>query len=418
MTNPISHYHTSTIESSKKLIEMEYRWGAHNYLPIPVVLTRGSGVWLWDTEGKKYLDMMSAYSAVSHGHCNPRLLSTLIEQAGRLAMCSRAYFNDVLPRLLEKICAVTGMDKALPMNTGAEAVETAIKAARRWGYMVKKIPDNQAEIIVTSHNFHGRTTAIISFSSDPEYKRGFGPFLPGFKHVPFGDEKALEAAITANTCAVITEPIQGEAGIIVPHKGWLKNVEQICKDNNVLLIVDEVQSGLGRTGKVLACHHENVHPDGIILGKALGGGFFPVSALAGKTELMGVFNPGSHGSTFGGNPLGAAIAIKALELLEEEHLSERSAEMGEYLMKKLEEIESPLVRDVRGIGLWIGVDIDPHKTSARWVCEELAKVGVLSKETHETVVRLAPPLIITHEELDWGLHRIKQVLTGGASKNG
>lgn len=403
-SSPQPHY------TAQELIDLEQKWCAHNYNPIPVVLTRGEGVWLWDVDGKKYLDMMSAYSAVSHGHCHPRLLATLIEQANRLAMCSRAYYTDVLPRFLEKLCQVTRMDRALPMNTGAEAVETTIKAVRRWGYMIKKIPDNQAEIIVTSQNFHGRTIGVISFSSEPEYKRGFGPFLPGFKHVPFGDAKALEAAITPNTCAVIAEPIQGEAGIIVPPKGWLKEVSQICKKNNVILVVDEVQSGLGRTGKILACDHEDVKPDGVILGKALGGGFLPISALVGSNELLGVFNPGSHGSTFGGNPLAAAVAMKALELMEEEHLAERSAEMGAYLLKQLQTIDSPLIRDIRGIGLWIGVDIDPKKATARKICEEFMRIGVLSKETHETVVRLAPPLIITREEMDWGLQRIRQVL--------
>lgn len=398
--------------SPQDYIDLEAKWGARNYNPIPVVVSRGEGVWLWDVEGKKYLDMMSAYSSVSHGHCNPRLLATLLEQAGKLSMCSRAYYNDTLPRFLEKLCQMTNMERALPMNTGAEAVETAIKAVRRWGYMVKKIPENQAEIIVTSQNFHGRTVSIISFSSEPSYKEGFGPFLPGFKQVPFGDLAALEAAITPNTCAVITEPVQGEAGIIVPHTGWLKGVETICRQNNVALVVDEVQSGLGRTGKFLACEHENVKPDGLILGKALGGGFFPVSALVGTNNLMGVFNPGSHGSTFGGNPLGAAIALKALELMEEEHLSERSAEMGEYLMRQLQQIDSPLIRGIRGIGLWIGVDIDPAKKSARALCEEMAKLGILSKETHETVIRLAPPLIISREEIDWAMHRLRQVLRG------
>lgn len=406
--------HNQTTQShcltAQELIELEQLWCAHNYNPIPVVLTRGEGVWLWDVDGKKYLDMMSAYSAVSHGHCHPRLLAALIEQASKLAMCSRAYYTDVLPRFLEKLCKVTNMERALPMNTGAEAVETAIKAVRRWGYMIKKIPEDQAEIIVASQNFHGRTIGIISFSSESSYKKGFGPFLPGFKHVPFGDVKAIEAAITPNTCAVIVEPVQGEAGIIVPPHGWLKQVEQICRKNKVALVVDEVQSGLGRTGKILAIHHENVKPDGVILGKALGGGFLPVSALVGTNELLGVFDPGSHGSTFGGNPLAAAVALKALELLEEEHLAERSAEMGEYLIKQLQQIDSPLIRDIRGIGLWVGVDINPAKATARKVCEEMMKVGVLSKETHETVVRLAPPLTITREELDWGIQRMRQVL--------
>lgn len=397
--------------SVDQLIEMENRWSAHNYSPLPVVLNRGEGVWLWDVDGKKYIDMMSAYSAVSFGHCNPRILATLVNQASKLTLCSRAYHNDILSCFLQKLCTITGMDKALPMNTGAEAVETAIKAVRRWGYMVKKIPDNQAEIIVCSQNFHGRTVGIISFSSEPGYKKGFGPFLPGFRHVPFGDATALEQAITPNTCAVITEPIQGEAGIVVPPKGWLKKVEQICRKNSVLLVLDEIQSGLGRTGKILACEHENVKPDGFLLGKALGGGCYPVSALVGSDELMNVFTPGSHGSTFAGNPLGAAIGLRSLELLEEDRLCERSTELGNYLMRGLQEINSPLIKDLRGIGLWIGMEIHSEKATARQICEQMAKLGVLSKETHDTVVRFAPPLVITKEELDWALHRIRQALS-------
>ncbi|WP_032113791.1 ornithine--oxo-acid transaminase [Candidatus Paracaedibacter symbiosus] len=396
--------------TAAEVVGLEHRWSARNYSPLPVVLNRGEGVWLWDVDGKKYMDMMSAYSAVSFGHCNPRILATLVDQASKLALCSRAYHNDVLSHFLEKLCKITGLDLAIPMNTGAEAVETAIKAVRRWGYMIKKIPENQAEIIVCSHNFHGRTVGIISFSSEPDYKKGFGPFLPGFKHVPFGDAKALEQAITPHTCAVITEPIQGEAGIVVPPKGWLKDVEKICHKNNVLLVVDEIQSGLGRTGKILACEHENVKPDGVLLGKALGGGCFPVSALVGSEELMSVFTPGSHGSTFAGNPLGSAIGLRSLELLEEERLCERSIELGNYLMKQLQQIESPIVKKIRGMGLWIGMEIHHDKASARWVCEEMAKLGVLSKETHETVVRFAPPLIVTKDELDWSLQRIRQVL--------
>jgi ornithine--oxo-acid transaminase len=295
------------------------------------------------------------------------------------------------------------------MNSGAEAVETALKAVRRWGYRVKKIPQNQAEIIVTHHNFHGRTTGIISFSSDESYKADFGPFLPGFKEVPYGDAEAIEEAITPNTCAVLTEPIQGEAGIVVPPKGWLKKVSKICQKHHVLLVVDEVQSGLGRTGKLLACHHEDVHPDAVILGKALGGGFLPVSALVGKEELMEVFTPGSHGSTFGGNPLAAAVALKALEILEEEKLPEHSAKLGDYFKKQLEKLRHPFIKEVRGMGLWIGVEIDPRQASARKICEELMHHGILSKETHETVVRFAPPLVITREELDWGLERIRAV---------
>ena len=395
--------------TSQDYILLEGNWGAHNYHPIDVVLTRGKGVWLWDIEGKKYLDMMSAYSAVSHGHCNPKLLATLKAQASRLSMCSRAYYTDVLPRFLEKLCTFTGMDRALPMNTGAEAVETAIKAVRRWGYFTKKIPENQAEIIVMTHNFHGRTSGIISFSSDPYYQLGFGPFLPGFCQVPFGDGAALDAAITPNTCAVLTEPIQGEGGIILPPKGWLAQVSKICKKQNVLLIVDEVQSGFGRTGKMFACDHENVRPDGMILGKALGGGFFPVSALVGKEHLMRVFTPGSHGSTFGGNPLGAAVALRALEIVEKEKFSERSAELGAYFLEQLKKIKSPHIREIRGIGLWVGIDLYPSPTSARVVCEKLKEFGVLSKETHETVVRLAPPLVISRKELDWGIRQIRKV---------
>lgn len=398
---------TNNPSLSQGFIELEEKWGAHHYHPLPVVLTQGQGVWLWDVEGKKYLDMMSAYSAVSHGHCHPQLLATLQEQAGRLTMCSRAYYTDVLPKFLEKLCAVTGMDRALPMNTGAEAVETAIKAVRRWGHFSKGIPENQVEIIVMANNFHGRTTGVISFSSDPHYRLGFGPFLPGFREVPFGDAAALEKAITPHTCAVLTEPIQGEAGIILPSKGWLADVSGICKKHNVLLIVDEVQSGLGRTGRMFACHHENVQPDGMILGKALGGGFLPVSALVGKEHLVGVFTPGSHGSTFGGNPLGAAVALRALEVIEEERLPERSAELGAYLIEQLQTIKSPLIREVRGIGLWIGLDFDPSRIKARDVCKKLQEYGVLSKETHETVARLAPPLVITKEELDWGIQQIR-----------
>ncbi|MDF3034530.1 MAG: rocD [Alphaproteobacteria bacterium] len=398
--------------TSQELIDLEEKQCAHNYRPLPVVLTRGQGVWLWDVDGKKYLDMMSAYSAVSHGHCHPKLLAVLTEQAGRLSMCSRAYYTDVLPRFLQKLCDVTGMDRALPMNTGAEAVETAIKAVRRWGYFSKKIPQNQAEIIVMSNNFHGRTSGIISFSSDSHYKAGFGPFLPGFKEVPFGDARALENAITPHTCAVLTEPIQGEAGIIIPPHGWLAEAAKICKKNDVLFIVDEIQSGFGRTGKMFACQHEDVQPDGMILGKALGGGFYPVSALVGKEHLMHVFTPGSHGSTFGGNPLGAAVALRALELIEEDRLAERSAELGAYFMNQLKTIKTPAIRQLRGIGLWIGIDLDPAYINARTVCEKLKEQGVLSKETHETVVRLAPPLVITRQELDWGIEKIQTVLEG------
>lgn len=405
MTAPIDH-HLST----QDYIALEKKWGANNYNPIPVVLARGKGVWLWDVDGKKYLDMMSAYSAVSHGHGHPRILEVLREQSESLSLCSRAYHTDKLPLFLEKLCKTVHMDKALPMNSGAEAVETAIKAVRRWGYKVKGIKPNKAEIIVTSHNFHGRTVGIISFSSEPSYKEGFGPFLPGFVLVPFGDADALKAAITPNTCAVITEPIQGEAGIILPPAKWLKKIETICRENNILLVVDEIQSGLGRTGKILACEHDNVHPDGVILGKALGGGVFPVSALAGKSHLMDVFTPASHGSTFGGNPLAAAIGLRALEIIEEEKFCQRSHEMGDYLMKKLQKINCKAIRDIRGKGLWIGIDLNPKILTARKACEKLAKIGILSKETHDTVIRIAPPLVISEDELNWGITGLKQVL--------
>lgn len=396
--------------TDQNFIDLEEKWCAHNYSPIPVVLSKGAGVWVWDVEGNKYLDMMSAYSVLNAGYSHPRILSALIEQASRMAVCSRAYYNDVLPLFLKKLCNVTGYDRALPMNSGAEAVETAIKAIRRWGYQNRNIPENKGEIIVCANNFHGRTTGVISFSSSEYYKKHFGPFSPGFTVVPFGDKEAFEAAITPNTCGALVEPIQGEAGIIVPPEGWLSGIAAICKSHHIALVVDEIQSGLGRTGKLLTCDHENVRPDGILLGKALGGGLLPISALVGTEDLMSVFNPGSHGSTFGGNPLAAAVAIRALEVLEEEDLCKRSAELGDYLMQQFKNITSPIIKEVRGKGLWIGIDFDPAYVKARQVCEELMKHGVLSKETHDTVARFAPPLIITKDELDWGLHRIRQVI--------
>ena len=395
---------------TNKTIQKEDAYCAHNYKPLPVVLTRGKGVWLWDDAGKKYLDMMSAYSAVSHGHSHPRLLKALNDQASRLAICSRAFYTDTLAPFLEKLCDMTGLDVALPMNTGAEAVETAIKAARRWGYSVKGIPENAAEIIVAHGNFHGRTTTVISFSSDDEYKRGFGPFTPGFVEVPYGDIAALEAAITPNTCAFLVEPIQGEAGIVVPPAGWLKKAAELCKKNNVLLILDEIQSGLGRTGKLFAFQHEGITPDGLILGKALGGGMMPVSAFIARKDVMDLFNPGSHGSTFGGNPLAAAVGLEALNTLEDEKLTERSAKLGQYMLDKLNGINSRLITSVRGRGLWIGVEIDPAMATARTVCEKLMERGILSKETHDTVVRFAPPLIITQEEIDWAIDELTDVL--------
>ncbi|HEV8016157.1 MAG TPA: ornithine--oxo-acid transaminase [Stellaceae bacterium] len=392
------------------IMEREGRYSANNYHPLPVVLARGEGAYLWDIEGRRYIDMMSAYSAVSHGHAHPRILAALDAQARRLAVPSRAFYSDRLGLFLEKLCAVTGLDKALPMNTGAEAVETAIKAARRWGYRVKRIAPDKAEIIVAEGNFHGRTTTIIGFSSEDDYRDGFGPFAPGFVAVPFGDLAAMEAAITPNTAAVMVEPIQGEGGIIVPPKGWLAGVRAMCDRHNVLLILDEVQTGLGRTGAWFAFQHENIRPDGLILGKALGGGVLPVSALVGTDELMGVFTPGSHGSTFGGNPLAAAVGLVALRVLEDEGLVERCRVLGEHMMARLRALDLPAIKAVRGLGLLAGIELDPRFADARTVCEQLALRGVLSKETHETVIRLAPPLVISQEDLDWALDRIAEVI--------
>ncbi|MCE9508250.1 MAG: ornithine--oxo-acid transaminase [Alphaproteobacteria bacterium] len=395
---------------TEKAIHHESQFVAYNYKPLPVLLTRAEGVYAWDMEGKKYLDMMSAYSAVSFGHSNPRIVNVLIEQAKKLAMTSRAYHTDKLGPFMEKLCQVTGLDLALPMNTGAEAVETAIKAARQWGYMVKKIPENQAEIIVAEGNFHGRTTTIISFSTEPDYRKNFGPFTPGFKAVPFGDIDVIAKAITPNTCAVLFEPIQGEAGIKVPYDGFLRDLRKLCDDNNVLLIMDEVQSGLGRTGKMFAFQHENIMPDALILGKALGGGLLPVSALVGTKEVMGLFVPGSHGSTFGGNPLACAVGLEALTVMEEEDMVKNSATLGEYMLTQLRGMNSRLIREVRGKGLWIGVDFDPKYVSARTVCEKMMEKGVLSKETHETVVRFAPPLTITRAQIDEALTVVREVV--------
>ncbi|MCZ6577562.1 MAG: ornithine--oxo-acid transaminase [Gammaproteobacteria bacterium] len=392
------------------MIVLEEMHGARNYHPLPIVLVRGEGVYLWDDEGKNYLDMMSAYSAVSFGHAHPRLVKALTEQAQRLAVVSRAYHTDQLPLFLEKICRLTGQDRALPMNTGAEAVETALKTARKWAYKTKGVPRDRAEIITCQGNFHGRTIAIVGFSSEKQYRDGFGPFPAGFNSIPYGDVAALEAAITPSTAAFLVEPIQGEAGIIVPPKGYLAECARICQQHNVLLICDEVQTGLGRTGKLLACEHDGVKPDGLILGKALGGGLLPVSLFLASNEVMRVFTPGDHGSTFGGNPLAAAVAIEAINVLVEEKLASRSAVLGEYFLRKLKTLSSPFIRDIRGQGLFIGMEIDPAKASARTVCEQLAHHGILSKETHETVVRFAPPLVIEREDLDWAFTTIKEVL--------
>jgi ornithine--oxo-acid transaminase len=395
----------------KSFITMEERYCAHNYAPLPVVLVRGEGVYLWDSEGKRYLDMMSAYSAVSCGHAHPRLLHALTEQAQRLAVVSRAYYTDKLPPLLKRACELTHQDRALPMNTGAEAVETALKAARKWGYKVKGVAPEQAEIIVCDGNFHGRTIAIVGFSSEDQYRSGFGPFLRGFKSITYASAAALEKAITPNTVAFLVEPVQGEAGIIVPPKGYLRECARICREHKVLLICDEVQTGLGRTGKLLACEHDGVQPDGLILGKALGGGLLPISMFLARDEVMDVFTPGDHGSTFGGNPLAAAVALETLDLVVEEGFWERSAELGSYFLRKLKTLDSPFIKELRGQGLFIGMDINPDCASAREVCERLMRAGILSKETHETVVRFAPPLTITKAQLDWAFAQIKGVLT-------
>lgn len=391
-------------------IDLESRYCAHNYHPLPVVLTRGEGVFVWDDEGRKYLDMMSAYSAVSHGHAHPRLVGLVQSQVATLNIVSRAFHTDKLGPFLERACQLTGQDMALPMNTGAEAVETAIKAARKWAYTVKGVPADKAEIITCTGNFHGRTIAIIAMSDEPQYQSGFGPFPPGFRLVDYGNIDALEEAINENTAAFLIEPIQGEGGIIIPPDGYLKAARELCDRHNVLLIADEIQTGLGRTGKLLACEHEGVKPDGLILGKALGGGILPVSMFLSSREVMDVFTPGDHGSTFGGNPLGAAIGLEALDILVEEDLAARSAEMGDYLLQALRGIDSAMISDVRGKGLFIGVEIDPSLGSARAICEALMERGLLSKETHETVVRLAPPLVIDKTEIDWAVDQIREVI--------
>jgi ornithine--oxo-acid transaminase len=391
-------------------VELETRYCARNYALLPVVLALGAGAHLWDVSGRRYVDMMSAYSAASHGHAHPRILAALAAQAARLAVPSRAYYNDQLGPFLAELCALTGLDAALPMNTGAEAVETAIKAARRWGYRVKGIPPNRGEIIVAENNFHGRTTTIVGFSSDADYRDDFGPFAPGFRAVRFGDLAAFERAITPETAAVLVEPIQGEAGIVLPPRGWLAGLRRLCDAHDVLLILDEVQSGLGRTGRWFACEHEAIRPDGLVLGKALGGGVLPVSAFVARREVMDVFTPGSHGSTFGGNPLAAAVGREALQVMRDEGLVERSARLGAHMLARLRAMRAPAVREVRGLGLWAGVELDPRVASARAACERLLGVGVLSKETHETVVRLAPPLVIAPDDLDWALDRVAMVL--------
>ncbi|MEQ1580803.1 MAG: ornithine--oxo-acid transaminase [Steroidobacteraceae bacterium] len=390
---------------------LEDQYCARNYDPLPVEIVRGKGVHVWDTSGKRYLDMMSAYSAVSHGHCHPRLVRVLTEQAGNLGIVSRAFRSPLLGPFLKRACDLTGMDMALPMNTGAEAVETALKAARKWAYRVKGIADDCAEIIVCDGNFHGRTLGAIALSTDAQYRDGFGPFMPGVKVVPFGNSAALRAAITPNTAAFLVEPMQGEAGIRVPPAGYLAGCATICRKHDVLLLADEIQTGLGRTGKLLACQHDDVVPDGLILGKALGGGLLPVSLFLARRDVMAVFGPGDHGSTFGGNPLAAAIGLEALDTLIDERLTERSAELGEHLLRELRTISSPLIREVRGKGLWVGVDFDPGRIRARTIAERLLARGILTKETHHTVIRLAPPLVIEREELDWAIAQFREMMS-------
>jgi ornithine--oxo-acid transaminase len=390
-------------------IETEEKYGAHHYHPLPVVLTEGKGVYVWDCEGNQYLDMMSAYSAVSLGHSHPVLVQALSDQAGRLAIVSRAYYTDKLAPFLKKMCEVTDFERALPMNTGAEAVETAMKAARKWGEKVKGIPKNRAEIIACEGNFHGRTIAIVGMSTESQYQDGFGPFPEGLKTIPFADSQALEKAITPNTAAFIVEPIQGEAGIVIPPENYLKACAEICKKHNVLLIFDEIQSGLGRTGELFAFQHENVQPDGLILGKALGGGLLAVSMFLSNNEVMDVFTAGDHGSTFGGNPLSAVIGLEAINLIIHEKLSENSGLLGNYFLSELKKIDHPAIVDIRGKGLFIAIELDLKQLKARDICLALMKKGLLSKETHATVVRLAPPLIITKEQIDEALDKIKEV---------
>lgn len=391
-------------------IALENQYGAHNYHPLDVVLTRGQGVWVYDVEGNRYLDCLSAYSALNQGHVHPKILKALTDQAQKITLTSRAFRNDQLSLLYKKLSDLTGYEMSLPMNSGAEAVETAVKLARKWAYEVKKVPQYEAEIIVAEGNFHGRTTTIISFSTEEAYKENFGPFTPGFKAIPYGDLTSLEAAISPNTAAFLVEPIQGEGGVIIPPDGYLRGAKEICEKHNILFISDEIQTGLGRTGKLFACDHEGIRPDITIIGKALGGGFYPVSAILADRPILGLFKPGQHGSTFGGNPLAAAVARASLEVLTEENMIQNAAKMGEYFVEQLAEIPSPHVKEVRGRGLLIGVELKKEAGGARRFCEALVQEGVLCKETHEHVIRFAPPLIIDRETIDWALPKIRKVL--------
>ena len=396
--------------NSQDYIDIEEQYGAHNYHPLNVVINRAEGVWVYDVDGNRYLDCLSSYSALNQGHVHPKIVAALVEQANKVTLTSRAFRNDQLPLFYKELSELTGYGMSLPMNSGAEAVETAIKLARKWAYLVKGIPRHQAEIITCENNFHGRTVSIVSFSTEPLYRDDFGPFTPGFITVPYGDAQAIEDAITPNTAAVMVEPIQGEAGVVVPPAGYLRILRRICDQHNVLLIADEIQTGLGRTGRMFASQHEGIHPDMIIIGKALGGGLYPVSAVLADPDIMGLFVPGEHGSTFGGNPLGMAVARAALRVIVDEHLIENSAHLGEYLMEQLCEIPSPHVKEVRGKGLLIGVELKPSAGGARRFCEKLAEQGILAKETHQHVIRFAPPLVIDKATLDWAIPRIREVL--------
>jgi ornithine--oxo-acid transaminase len=392
-------------------IALEERYGAHNYHPLDVVITRAEGVWVWDVEGKKYLDFLASYSAVNQGHCHPEILNTLIGQARQVTLTSRAFRSDQLGPLYKQICELTGFQRFLPMNSGAEAVETALKTARKWAYKVKGVPEGKAEILVFTNNFHGRTITIVSFSTEQAYRDGFGPFTPGFRVLPYGDIEAVRQAMNPNVAAVLIEPIQGESGIISPPEGFLRELRDVTRENNCLLMVDEIQSGLGRTGKMFAFEHEGIRPDVVVVGKALSGGVYPVSGILADDEVMGVFRPGEHGSTFGGNPLAAAIARTALRVLVEEKMIENSAELGPYFLEQLRKIDSKHVKEIRGKGLWIGIELHHEAGGARRFCEALQQEGVLCKETHDHVIRIAPPLIIKKEEIDWAVQRLEKVLT-------
>jgi ornithine--oxo-acid transaminase len=396
--------------NAKDYLELEKTYGAHNYHPLPVVISKAKGVWVWDVDGKKYIDMLSSYSAINQGHLHEKIVAAAVDQLGRVSLSSRAFSNDRMAPFLKKLCELSGMEMALPMNTGAEAVETALKLARRWGYRKKGVPEGQAEIIVCENNFHGRTTTIISFSSDPDSKNGFGPFTPGFVTVPYNDVRAVERAANERTVAVMVEPIQGEAGINVPDEGYLRGLRKVCDEKGILLIIDEIQTGFGRTGKMFAFEHEGIKPDVLCVGKALGGGLYPVSAALSSREIMSVFTPGSHGSTFGGNPLGSSIASAALDVLVDERLCERSVQMGAYFVKRLKELNCPRVKEIRAQGLLIGVEfhLGPGET-VRPVCEKLMENGVLAKDTHEKTIRFAPPLVISEAEVDWAIERIGRV---------